>query len=256
MPLLEVDHVSKEFGGLLATNDVSFNVNNGEIVCIIGPNGAGKTTIFNIITGVYKINKVKIVFDEKNITNLKPRKIVESGISRTFQNIRLFSGLRVIDNVLIGDHLSTNYSFINLLLRDKKFKSEETKAYQKALEILESIDLGDCIEAYAGDLPYGKQRRLEIARAIATGAKLLLLDEPAAGMNPQESDDLMKFVLNLRDRGYTILMIEHDMQMVMNISDRIYVMNYGKVIANGTPKDIVSNKEVIHAYLGESEDDE
>ena len=251
MPLLEVDHVSKEFGGLLATNDVSFNVNNGEIVCIIGPNGAGKTTIFNIITGVYKINKGKIVFDEKNITNLKPRKIVESGISRTFQNIRLFSGLRVIDNVLIGDHLSTNYSFINLLLRDKKFKSEETKAYQKALEILESIDLGDCIEAYAADLPYGKQRRLEIARAIATGAKLLLLDEPAAGMNPSETEELMNNIRKIRDEfQIAVLLIEHDMNLVMGICESIVVLNFGRIIAKGTPSQIQGNPQVIEAYLG------
>lgn len=255
MALLEVNEISKEFGGLLASNKVSLNVNEGGIVSVIGPNGAGKTTVFNIITGIYKVDSGTVRFDGQDITNKKPKEIVSAGVSRTFQNIRLFSELRVIENVLIGEHLSLKYSFLDLLFRTPRYCRSEADAARRAIEILESIDLGDCIDSYAGDLPYGSQRRLEIARAIATGARLILLDEPAAGMNPQESEDLMRFIRRLRDQGFTILMIEHDMNIVMNISDRIYVMDYGKVIAGGTSAQVVSNPEVIRAYLGESEDE-
>ena len=189
------------------------------------------------------------------ITNQTPKEIVKSGISRTFQNIRLFANLRVIENVLMGEHLSLHYSFLDLLLRTPRYRRSERDAAQRAVEVLESIDLGGCLDSYAGDLPYGKQRRLEIARAIATGARLILLDEPAAGMNPQESEDLMQFIRQLRGQGFTILMIEHDMNIVMNISDRVYVMDYGKVIASGTPREVISNPDVIRAYLGESEEE-
>lgn len=254
MALLEVNKICKEFGGLLASNQVSFAVNEGEITSIIGPNGAGKTTAFNIVTGIYKADSGEVLFDGKPITNLAPKEIVTAGISRTFQNIRLFANLRVIENVLLGQHLSFRYSFFDLLLRTKRYRDTERERAQAALSILDSIDLGDCIDSYAGDLPYGKQRRLEIARAIATGARLLLLDEPAAGMNPQESEDLMQFIRKLRDNGFTILMIEHDMNIVMNISDRVFVMDYGKVIAGGTPREIIANPDVIRAYLGESEE--
>lgn len=254
MELLEVNGISKEFGGLLAADKISLRVNEGEIVSVIGPNGAGKTTVFNIITGIYKADNGSIFFDGKEITNQNPKVIVGAGVSRTFQNIRLFTNLRVIENVLIGEHLSINYSFVDLIFRTSKYLRCEREATQKAVEILEGIDLGDDINSYAGDLPYGKQRRLEIARAIATGARLILLDEPAAGMNPQESEDLMRFIRSLRDSGYTILMIEHDMNIVMHISDRIYVMNYGKVIADGKPKEVAANPDVIKAYLGESEE--
>lgn len=255
MALLEVNEICKEFGGLLASNQVSLHVNEGEIVSIIGPNGAGKTTVFNIITGIYKADSGTVSFDGREITNKTPKEIVKAGVSRTFQNIRLFSDLRVIENVLIGEHLSLRYSFLDLLLRTPRYRKGEREAAQRAMDILESIDLGDCIDSYAGDLPYGRQRRLEIARAIATGARLILLDEPAAGMNPQESEDLMQFIRQLRDQGFTILMIEHDMNIVMNISDRVYVMDYGKVIASGTSGEVVSNPDVIRAYLGESEDE-
>lgn len=254
MALLEVKEICKEFGGLMASNKVSLHVDEGEIVSIIGPNGAGKTTAFNIITGIYQADAGTVCFNGREITNLAPKKIVEEGISRTFQNIRLFRNLRVIENVLLGEHLSYRYNFFDLLFRTKRYRDTERKNAQHAVDILEEIDLGDCIQSYAGDLPYGKQRRLEIARAIATGAKLILLDEPAAGMNPQESEELMRFIRELRDKGFTILMIEHDMNIVMNISDRIYVMDYGKVIADGTPEEVVSNPDVIRAYLGESED--
>ena len=255
MALLEVKGICKEFGGLLASNHVSLEVNEGEIVSIIGPNGAGKTTAFNIITGIYKADSGTVSFDGRMITNQTPKEIVKSGISRTFQNIRLFANLRVIENVLMGEHLSLHYSFLDLLLRTPRYRRSERDAAQRAVEVLESIDLGGCLDSYAGDLPYGKQRRLEIARAIATGARLILLDEPAAGMNPQESEDLMQFIRQLRGQGFTILMIEPDMNIVMNISDRVYVMDYGKVIASGTPREVISNPDVIRAYLGESEEE-
>ncbi len=254
MALLKVEGVSKRFGGLLAVDNVSLHVDNKEIVSIIGPNGAGKTTLFNIITGIYKLNEGKIQFLDCDITNMSSRAIVREGISRTFQNIRLFSNLRVIENVLIGMHMSLDYSFGNLLLRTRRYRRSEQEATQKAIEILEIIGLEHYIDGYASDLPYGKQRRLEIARAIATGARLILLDEPAAGMNPEESEELMQFIMGLRDRGFTILMIEHDMNIVMNISDRVYVMDYGKIIANGVPEEVAANPDVIKAYLGEGEE--
>lgn len=254
MRLLEVNGITKEFGGLRAVDQVSLHVDKGEIVSVIGPNGAGKTTVFNLITGIYKTDSGTVTFDGKPVTNCSPKNIVRAGISRTFQNIRLFTNLRVIENVLIGMHDSTEYGFVDLLLRTKRFRVCEKDSTQRAIEILQKIDLIEDLNSYAGDLPYGKQRRLEIARTIATGAKLILLDEPAAGMNPQESEDLMQFVMRLREEGFTILMIEHDMRIVMNMSDRIYVMNYGKLIADGTPKEIASNPDVIKAYLGESED--
>ncbi len=205
-----------------------------------------------MITGIYEIDEGEIVFNNEVITNKKSAYIVECGISRTFQNIRLFKQMKVIENVLIGTHIKTNYGFFDALFRTKRFRNEERNATQKAIDILESIGLGDYIDDYANNLPYGLQRRVEIARAIATGAKLIILDEPAAGMNPQESENLLNFIRGLRDKGYTILIIEHDMNVVMNISDRIYVMDYGKRIADGTPQEITSNPVVIKAYLGDA----
>lgn len=252
MALLEVKGITKRFGGLVAVDKLSFEVNENEIISIIGPNGAGKTTVFNMITGIYEIDEGEIVFNNEEITNKKSAYIVECGISRTFQNIRLFKQMRVIENVLIGTHIKTNYGFFDALFHTKRFRNEERNATQKAIDILESIGLGDYIDDYANNLPYGLQRRVEIARAIATGAKLIILDEPAAGMNPQESENLLNFIRGLRDKGYTILIIEHDMNVVMNISDRIYVMDYGKRIADGTPEEITSNPVVIKAYLGDA----
>ncbi len=251
MSLLEVSNVTKKFGGLVAVSDLSFEVNPGEIVSIIGPNGAGKTTVFNMITGLYKLDGGYIKFDGQDISNKKPRQIVEAGISRTFQNIRLFKDMRVIENVLVGEHTKIQYGVFGALLNTRQKREREKKALQHAIDVLESIGLGDYIDSYATNLAYGLQRRLEIARAIATGAKLLLLDEPAAGMNPQESEDLMNFIFSLRDQGYTILLIEHDMSVVMRISDRIYVMDYGKKIASGKPEEVANNPEVIKAYLGD-----
>lgn len=248
--VLEAKGITKRFGGLTAVSEVDFNVQNGEIVSIIGPNGAGKTTVFNMITGVYKVDHGEIFFQGKPIHNKEPGQIVRTGIARTFQNIRLFPNMRVIENVLVGNHINIHYGFKDILLRGKLFKNEERTAAQKAIEVLESVGLGKEIHNYAKNLPYGLQRRLEIARAIATGAKLLILDEPAAGMNPQESNDLMSFICQLRDRDYTILLIEHDMLVVMGISDRIYVLDHGRKIAEGKPEEVANNEMVVEAYLG------
>ena len=250
MPYLQVNGITKRFGGLVAVDEVSFEVEKGEIISIIGPNGAGKTTVFNILTGVYHIEEGEILFEGKPIQNKTPQDIVDAGISRTFQNIRLFPNMRLIENVLVGTHIRTKYSFFDSFFRTRRFWKEESEKTVKAVKILESIGLGDRIDDYAQNLPYGEQRKLEIARAIATDAKILLLDEPAAGMNPQESEALLKFIRELRDRGYTIILIEHDMNVVMNISDRIYVIDHGKKIAQGFPSEIANNASVIEAYLG------
>lgn len=250
MAYLEAKGITKRFGGIVAVDQVSFEVEQGEIVSIIGPNGAGKTTIFNMLTGVYTIDEGEVIFEDKPIHNIKPQRIVEAGISRTFQNIRLFSDLRVVENVLVGTHIKTGYNLADSVFRTKRFRKAEDEKVYEAIQILRSIGLDGRRDDYAQNLPYGDQRKLEIARAIATGAKILLLDEPAAGMNPQESAELLVFIRSLKKKGYTIIMIEHDMSVVMNISDRIYVIDHGKPIAKGLPEEIANNEKVIEAYLG------
>jgi len=250
MGFLNVETITMQFGGLRAVDNVSFRVEQGEIVSLIGPNGAGKTTVFNMLTGVYRITGGTMEFLGERLEGKMPQEIVKLGIARTFQNLRLFSKMRVIENVLVGMHVNTRYSFFGGLFRSAGFRREESRKAVRAVEILKSIGLLKHLNSYAESLPYGEQRKVEIARAMATDAKLLLLDEPAAGMNPAETEELLRFIRQLRDEGYTILLIEHDMNVVMNISDRIYVLDHGRLIAEGLPEDIANNRDVIDAYLG------
>lgn len=250
MALLEAKDISMQFGGLCAVDNVSFHVEKGEIVSLIGPNGAGKTTVFNMLTGVYIITNGSIKFEDQEISTLTPQEIVDRGISRTFQNLRLFPKMRVIENVLVGTHIRTKYGFWDSLFRTPRFRREEAEKTVRAIEILDSIGMRKHKDSLAESLAYGEQRKVEIARAIATDAKLILLDEPAAGMNPQESEELLQFIRELRDKGYTILLIEHDMNVVMNISDRVYVLDHGRLIAEGLPHEVANNPQVVQAYLG------
>lgn len=250
MYLLEAKGVTKQFGGLRAVDEVDLYVNQGEIVSLIGPNGAGKTTFFNMITGLYTPTAGNILFQGKSITGNTPEKIISQGMARTFQNIRLFSNMTVVQNVMVGMHTRTNNGLLHTIFKTKSFDREEKKCSEKAMQLLYSVGLEKKYDEYAKNLSYGEQRKLEIIRALASEPKLLLLDEPAAGMNPQETCDLNRYVHQLRDMGITVLLIEHDMKMVMSISDRIYVLDHGSKIAEGIPKEIQNNQNVIEAYLG------
>ena len=248
--LLEVQHISKHFGGLKATDDISLQVEQGEILGIIGPNGAGKTTFFNLITGTYRLTSGKILFDGKDVTNYTPEKMAKLGMARTFQNIKLFKFLSVLENVKVGFHIQTSTGMVDSILHTKRYRNDEALANEKGMEILRRVGLADQAALLAGNLPYGWQRRLEIARAMALSPKILLLDEPAAGMNPSETAELMGFIRTLRDDGITVVVIEHDMKFMMNLCDRIVVINYGKKLAEGTPAEVTRNEQVIEAYLG------
>ena len=250
--LLKAENVSEVFGGLKAVDDFNIYINNGELIGLIGPNGAGKTTAFNLITGVYKPTTGEITFDGQSIVGLKPYQITQRGITRTFQNIRLFSELSVLDNVKIAYHCHVKYGLLESVLRMGRYFSEETEIEEESLKLLKIFKLDEHANEVAKNLPYGAQRRLEIARALAAKPKLLLLDEPAAGMNPQETHELMDMIQWIRKQfGLTVLLIEHDMSLVMGICERIYVLEYGIIIATGTPSEIQNNPEVIRAYLGE-----
>ncbi len=251
MTLLNATDVVKRFGGLTAVNKMNFNLEKGEIVSIIGPNGAGKTTFFNTITGIYKPEEGDIVFNGKSLVGLRTDQIAERGVSRTFQNIRLFNNMSVIENILVGMHPHLKQSAVDSLFRTASFKKEERDAERKAEELMAYVGLKGVGNELAKNLPYGGQRRVEIARALAADPLLLLLDEPTAGMNPLETEEAIKLFRRIRDeKGITVLLIEHDMRVVMNISERISVMDYGEKIAEGKPAEIRSNQRVIEAYLG------
>ena len=252
MNMLEVSHLSISFGGLKAVNDLNITIKKGQLYGLIGPNGAGKTTAFNLLTGVYKADTGSIILDGKNIVGMNTISINKAGIARTFQNIRLFKDLSVLDNVKVGLHNQMGYSTIEGILRLPRYFKIENQMNEKALELLDVMGLKDCAGFTAANLPYGKQRKLEIARALATNPKLLLLDEPAAGMNPNETEELMETIRSVRDKfDMTILLIEHDMRLVGGICEEITVLNFGQVLAQGVTSEVLNDPRVITAYLGE-----
>lgn len=252
MALLELENVSIAFGGLKAIDNVSFSIQEGTIFGLIGPNGAGKTTMFNIITANYKPTSGKVTFCGKDISRFKPNVIVNLGIARTFQNIRLFSSMSVLENVLIGLHNDAKYTFFEAMFRVGRYFKEEKRIKNRAIELLEYLGMGDKINLPANSLSYGNSRKVEIARALATNPKLLLLDEPAAGMNPKETEELCELILKMKkDFNLSVLLIEHDMPFVNRLCSEVLVLDYGKKLFNGMPQDAINNKEVIAAYLGD-----
>ena len=251
MALLDVKNLTKNFGGLTAVGDVTMHLNEGELVGLIGPNGAGKTTLFNLLTGVYEPSEGSVTLDGTLLNGKKPYKIASLGLSRTFQNIRLFKDMTVLENVLVGMANQNKPYLLSSFLRLPEFYQSEDALRQKAMELLAIFDLDGDAETLAKNLPYGQQRRLEIVRALATQPKILFLDEPAAGMNPQETAELTQLIRKIKEEfNITIMLIEHDMSLVMEVTERIYVLEYGRLIAHGTPDEIKTNQRVIEAYLG------